>query len=52
MFATAGADRAIRIWKHTGSTAFDNDLDDYLKEDGKPDYEMLDEHHPSPVKPL
>jgi hypothetical protein len=55
MIAAAGADRAIRIWKYMGSqdlSAQDNDeeFDDYLK-DGKPDYEMVDEH-PSPVKPL
>jgi hypothetical protein len=56
MFAAAGADRSIRIWKYVGQPSIpvydvDNDLDDYLKEDGKPDYEMIDEN-PSPVKPL
>ena len=55
MIAASGADRAIRIWKYMGSqelNAHDNDeeFEDYLK-DGKPDYEMIDEH-PSPVKPL
>ena len=56
MFAAAGADRSIRIWKQVGNNnpnGFDddNEFDDYLKDDGKPDFEMVDEN-PSPVKPL
>lgn len=60
MIAAAGADRSIRVWKYMGSNkphAFDidDDFDDYLKgEDGKPDFEMIDEQQlqPSPVRPL
>ena len=46
MIAAAGADRSIRIWKYSGSPAnpgYDEDFDEYLR-DGRPDYEMLDEH--------
>ena len=55
MIAAAGADRSIRIWKYTGNhnqvqEEPDDEFDDYLK-DGKPDFEMVDEH-PSPVRPL
>jgi hypothetical protein len=48
MLAAAGADRSIRVWKYNSGSKLnevDDDFDEYLKgDDGKPDFEMIDEH--------